>query len=370
MRVLLQARRDLHTVSGGDTVHIRQLLRHLGTLGVDARLSLELAPDLHGVDIVHLFNAVRVNEAFIQWSNAERNRVAAVCTPIYVPRTRIRRYEEQGWSGTTGLRHRLIPSFEVRQQVKSWVREKDLGGSGLLSRLRVSYREKQRRLLSGVARVLVDTELEARAIERDLQIEGGRFHRIPLSGEIRTMNELDTPKRRACRPSSVLCPARIEPLKNQLALIDALSETDLHACFCGPRNHRHEAYCRRFDQSVRASPRARYLGPIPWRDMPKLYDAAAVVALPSWLEATGLAALEGAERGRPVVVTRESYAMEYLGERAQYCDPGDVASIRASVLEALRMPATPAGLARTCSTWKAHADRTIAIYEEVLAERR
>src|SRR5205085_2575717 len=52
------------------------------------------------------------------------------------------------------------------------------------------------------------------------------------------------------------------------------------------------------------------------------YAAARVVALPSWFETPGLAALEGALAGRAVVVTPYGCAPEYFGDMAVYVRPG------------------------------------------------
>ena len=370
MRVLLQARHDLDEVFGGDTVHVRELLAQLRHRGVDASLSLDTNPDLGRVDIVHLFNAVRVTETFIQFTNAARQGVAAVCTPIYVPRHRIRRYEEHAWTGAAGLARLALPSFECRQQLKSWLREMAVEDrSELGARLAVRYREKQRRVLSGVSRVFVDTQLEAAAIHHDLGLRELPITCIPLSPELPVPSH---PAPAPCldkRPF-VLHAARVEPLKNQLALLDALKGTDLSVCFCGPANPRHGSYVSRFRDRVGRSTGAHYLGFVSRQQMAQLYDAARVVALPSWLEAAGLAALEGAARARPVVVTTESYAREYLGDRAEYCDPGDLSSIRRAVLAACDRTMEGWYGGRIGSpTWSAHAELTVQAYNAVLEGR-
>ena len=66
LRILLQNRPDVYQRPGGDTAQTEQTLAFLRREGHDARLSLELSPDLSAVDVVHLFNLTTPLETYIQ----------------------------------------------------------------------------------------------------------------------------------------------------------------------------------------------------------------------------------------------------------------------------------------------------------------
>ena len=77
--------------------------------------------------------------------------------------------------------------------------------------------------------------------------------------------------------------------------------------------------------------RVRYLG---WCGGPRLeafYDAVDVVVLPSIYEPFGLAALEAAARGVPVVCTRVDGLVEVLGEHAFYAEGSTYAAFHAAI---------------------------------------
>ena len=66
------------------------------------------------------------------------------------------------------------------------------------------------------------------------------------------------------------------------------------------------------------------------------YAAARVLALPSWFETPGLAALEAALAGCAVVVTPFGCTREYFGDRVEYARPDRPAEIGRAILRAWR----------------------------------
>jgi glycosyltransferase involved in cell wall biosynthesis len=85
------------------------------------------------------------------------------------------------------------------------------------------------------------------------------------------------------------------------------------------------------------------------------------------METTGLSSLEAAVAGCSLVVSPNGDTREYFGDHAEYCDPGDVRSIRAAVLRAYETLPSPelAHAIRTEYTWERAADATYAAYRRV-----
>ncbi|MEX2277388.1 MAG: glycosyltransferase [Cucumibacter sp.] len=75
------------------------------------------------------------------------------------------------------------------------------------------------------------------------------------------------------------------------------------------------------------------------RPLRSAYAAARLFVLPSLLETPGLAALEAAAQGAPLLVTEVGSTRDYFGAAATYVDPHSTASIRAGIEAALASPA-------------------------------
>ena len=113
------------------------------------------------------------------------------------------------------------------------------------------------------------------------------------------------------------------------------------------------------------------LGHMPHEQLASALAAARVVALPSWFETCGMAGLEGVLAGCRPMITNRGYTRDYFGDETAYCDPGDVASIRAAALAAADGP-DPAALRDrilAAFTWDAAADATLDAYRAVLDAR-
>ncbi len=125
--------------------------------------------------------------------------------------------------------------------------------------------------------------------------------------------------------SFILCVGNIEVRKNQLALVEAAARVDVPVVLIG--NVRDPAY---FDaMKAKFNGNFTYLGYLEHDDelLRSAYSACAVFALPSLLETPGLAALEGAASGAPLVITAEGCTEEYFGPDAYYVDPENVDDI-------------------------------------------
>jgi glycosyltransferase involved in cell wall biosynthesis len=167
----------------------------------------------------------------------------------------------------------------------------------------------------------------------------------------------------------VLCMGNIEVRKNQLRLIEALAETDLHLVLAGQeREADYAAECR-----ASASDSVHFVGKIEHGSLLQrsAYAAADVLCLPSTLETPGLAALEAAAAGARPALTREGCTREYFGDYAVYLDPENTESIRNAVLEARARPKDRdlPGFVRERSTWKRAAEQLTAVYREILSRR-
>jgi glycosyltransferase involved in cell wall biosynthesis len=118
------------------------------------------------------------------------------------------------------------------------------------------------------------------------------------------------------------------------------------------------------------------LGPVPPRDLGRLYDRAAVVAVPSRREGYGLVAREAMAHGRPVVASAVGGLPEAIedGVNGVLVPPRDVDSLRRALVELLgdaprraRRGAAARAFAVAHFSRDAEADELLAVYAEVAA---
>jgi glycosyltransferase involved in cell wall biosynthesis len=163
----------------------------------------------------------------------------------------------------------------------------------------------------------------------------------------------------------VLCAARVEKRKNQLALVAALRGTGIPLVIAGQANpEEYRELCRRYaDESV------IFLEMLSREELASACAAAKVHALVGWFETPGLSTLEAAAAGCNVVSTDRGLAREYLGEMAWYCDPRSIESIREAVAAAYHAPRSERlrEHVRERYTWRRAAERTLEGYRLALA---
>lgn len=120
--------------------------------------------------------------------------------------------------------------------------------------------------------------------------------------------------------------------------------------------------------------RVRWLGNVPYQDLPAFYAGAAVFCLPSFYEGFGLPPLEAMACGAPVVVSDRASLPEVVGEAGLYVDPVDPDSIADALHRVLTDNALAAslrqrGLERAEEfSWCKAAAATLSVYEKVLSQ--
>lgn len=185
-------------------------------------------------------------------------------------------------------------------------------------------------------------------------------------------------ERYALEPGFLLFVGTLEPRKNVPGLLRAyrilLDEkvTAEPLVLVGGKGWLYEEI---FDQveALELSKQVHFLHGVPDADLPGLYGAASVVAIPSFYEGFGLPALEAMSCGTPVVVADRASLPEVVGDAGILVDPedpDDIAKALTCVLteEPLRGRMQERGLERASSfSWKRVAQETLNVYRQVLS---
>jgi glycosyltransferase involved in cell wall biosynthesis len=215
------------------------------------------------------------------------------------------------------------------------------------------FRRVVPRAVRRAARVLTVSE----RTKRDLV----ELYDVPPERIVVTPNGVDpafSPGQQGAR-DYVLSVGAIQPRKNQLAALDAAVAVGMPLVVVGPEK----------DAALAAELRrrgARVEGYVDTARLVDLYRGAACLVQSSRYEGFGLPVVEAMASGTPVVAVADPALREVAGEAAVFADDGDLASgIRTALAERDRLVA--AGLERARAfTWRATAERTLAVYQEVL----
>ncbi|BDG07164.1 glycosyltransferase family 4 protein [Anaeromyxobacter paludicola] len=176
------------------------------------------------------------------------------------------------------------------------------------------------------------------------------------------------------RAPYLLSVATLEPRKNLPALLDAFrllrrQGRDLELVLVGRQG---------WAQSLPLgdlAPHVRLTGTLPDAELPALYAGAACLVLPSLYEGFGLPLVEAMAAGTPAVASAIPALREVGGDAALYADPRDPASFAgaiARVLDDRDAARARAALGRERArgfTWRACAEKTLAVYRSILRRR-
>lgn len=147
--------------------------------------------------------------------------------------------------------------------------------------------------------------------------------------------------------------------------------SDVELVIAGGRGWLYQEIFETVDR-LRMGDRVRFLGLVRDEDLPALYNAAEVLAMPSLYEGFGLPVLEALACGTPVVTSDVSSLPEVAGDAALLVSPHDVEGISQALQRALndqelRAVLRERGLIRAQQfTWQKAAETVLGIYQRLM----
>lgn len=351
------SRATLFTAPGGDTIQIESTAKYLRKLGVevDIKLADDFSIDYRDYDLLHLFNVIRPNDLLY---HIKKSNKPFVLSTIYVDYSE---YEQKIRGGVLGTLSKLINKYKV-EYLKTIARA-ITSGEKIVSPIYLILGQKRsmKYLLRNAAYLLPNSLSEMRRIETDLNTRN-RFEVIPNAIDV----EKFKPQQDNTKREGVICVARIEGLKNQLYLIKAINDLNIHLAIVGKSSPNHKKYYETC-KSV-AGINVTFIDHISQDELKHIYSNAKVHILPSWFETTGLSSLEAAYMGCNIVITKKGDTEEYFGKYATYCEPDDVESIRNAIETAYYLP-YPEELKEWIDknyVWNITAKKTLEVYKKVV----
>ncbi len=350
MKVLFQARNNIFSNPGGDTVVMVNLKNTLQKAGVEIEYS-HIPQSVQEYDLVHIIN-FDTNVAI----NAASQEKPYIVTPMYEDVNRF-----------------YMKSMICASLVEEFI---NYGSSGAL--------EKEITAIDSETNI-IPPDFNFIASNAEVLLASGEYERHCIRRDFPNVRIVETVKLGFDRPENsehispdlfisqygvrdfVLCVGRLETRKNQLMLLYALKDIDIPVVFVNSRTIQpeYEYLCRRF----RRKGKTIFTGRITQEMLFSAYKAARVHALPSWYELPGLVTLEAAWFGCNIAASVQGTIKDYLGEDAFYCEPDDPVSIRKAVTGAFEK--SPDLFLRNKlegNTWEKEAETLLGIYEKVICD--
>jgi glycosyltransferase involved in cell wall biosynthesis len=177
----------------------------------------------------------------------------------------------------------------------------------------------------------------------------------------------------------VLSVGTLEPRKNYTRLLEALQglrryHPDLNWVIVGKKGWLYEPFLARLE-ALQAQSWVQFTGFVADEDLPAVYSAATLTAMPSFYEGFGLPVLEALACACPVVTSNRASLPELGGLAALYVDPEDTEALQSQILrlwtdKTERETRQALGLQQAARfSWEATARATLSVYEGVLGKR-
>lgn len=325
MRVLFSTYPWAFETPGGGEIQLQKYAEHLPAHGVDVHLHDPWRANLADISVVHFFSCIGGSVHFCDYVRQRRVPLVISSSLWITPQT-----------------IHLYPVDEIRTQLS----------------------------LADV--IVTNSNTESDLLANVLGLPRQRFMTVMNGFEARFAQAADPRLFRAAFGIDgpfVLNVGNIEPRKGQLGLVRALAGHALPLVLVG--HQRDEAYGAQV--LAEGGRLLRYLGPLDNADplLASAFEACSVFALPSTLETPGLAALEAAAVGAPVVVTSEGSTRDYFGSHVQYVDHRDPNDIRRGIDHALAEGRNPALKSHVTSRfeWSVVTEGLLEVYKAAMERK-
>jgi glycosyltransferase involved in cell wall biosynthesis len=318
-RVLFLLRSDTDRLVGGTAEQLRQYARAVTERGGEALLHTEPTRPPGRFDLAHVFNVDWPLEAARHMDIALACADRVVLSPVHHDRRWEGVYHAQGRAGA----HRQVASSVG---LDGFMRLRGAAQAAAVPRLWAEaggqlvrgVTRRQRQILERADAWFVASPGETDAICADFEVAPRPVHVIRNGGEW-----VDDGSGLPPLPDEfVLCVARVEARKNQLALARALVDLRVPGIFVGAPNPRHRAFVARFAAYVDEHPMLTWLPTLGRRETLAMFGRARLHALASWYELAALVDSEAAVAGCSIVTTSRSHSRDVIGDAAVYWDPG------------------------------------------------
>ncbi|WP_141192809.1 glycosyltransferase family 4 protein, partial [Vibrio sp. V20_P4S3T152] len=331
-KVLFVTRPTVFSGPGGDTIQLLKTKKYLELLGVNVDIADTTSPSLDGYDLIHFFNLRNPQDIFSTVISAKEKRIPTVLSTIWGS------YNECDRKTRKGLQKWIsnnVPEYflEYLKTSARIILNRNFH-KGMVRYLTKGHYKSQREIASSVNILLPNspTELERVVSDMNLDTYKGLWVANAVDINVFNMNQNFTGKYDHLE-GCLLSAARVEIRKCQLDLIKAVKGLPYKLVIVGKPSPNSRAY---YDECLsEAGGNVIFINHVEQEELAELYKVAKAHALISWMETPGLSSLEAAMMECNLLVTNRGDTEFYFGNYADYCEPGDIESIRSGVISAM-----------------------------------
>lgn len=367
MKVLFVTRPTVFSGPGGDTVQLLKTKAKLEDLGVFIDISETIDPDMSKYDLIHFFNLRNPQDLLVGVRKAKRLGIPTALSTIWGS------YNECDKKSRSGIQKWMANNVSeyTLEYFKTAARIIVNGNFhyNMFSYLFTGHYRAQREIAESVDVLLPNSPTEMQRVVDDMRLPNPLGVWVANAVDTETFNsQRDFSGKYSHLKDCILCAARIEIRKCQLDLIKAMKGLPYTLVLVGKPSPNSKKYFEACQNE--AGDNVVFIDHVTQDELAELYFYAKAHALISWMETPGLSSLEAAVMGCNILVTDRGDTRFYFDDYAEYCEPGDVESIREGVVSVMSKTNTPDLKNKILSnfTWQHTAKQTLEGYQLVTKE--
>jgi len=368
MRVVFCNRHDVFERPGGDMVQMLKTKEYLEKLFF-LEIDILLVPDptiISQADLVHIFNLQSIDEtlAFARIAHSV-GKPTAVST-IFWDLSHMFYVHSMAKLGLFSPELWWLNGKRVFDGLANIIAR--YSKTKTLSYYSPQWRSKYREVISYTNVLLPNSEEEAVLLSKYV----GQNLKQVVVVENALDEKIFSSSNLIRRKKSVLCVGRIEPVKNQLGLLNAIKDmTDVNVTIVGRPTH--GRYVNAIHKHIKSRQNIQLIPQnCSQEELASFYSSSMVHILPSFRESTGLVSLEALAMGCNIVVAEsafcpvKSYFESWLDTKVFLCNPYSPKSIRLALEKALSVE-TFQQPSMSSFTWNKVAEQTMSAYKQIIS---
>ncbi|EGR0190253.1 glycosyltransferase family 4 protein [Vibrio cholerae] len=365
MRVLFVTRPTVFSGPGGDTVQLLKTKTYLERLGVEIDIATSSEPIVDGYDIIHFFNLRNPQDILSTVRLAKLKGIPSVLSTIWGSYNECDRKTRKGFQGW--IANNVSEYFlEYLKTAARIVFNKNFH-KGMLSYLIKGHYNSQREIAHSVNVLLPNSPTELERVVSDMKLKNYKGLWVANAVDVGVFNmDKDSTGKYKHLDGCLLSAARVEIRKCQLDLIKAVKGLPYTLVIVGKPSPNSQDY---YDECLKeAGDNVIFINHVEQDELAELYKVAKAHALISWMETPGLSSLEAAMMECNLLVTNRGDTEFYFEDYAEYCEPGDIESIRKGVIAVMEKEFDSGLKEKIISnfTWQHTAQQTLEGYRLAL----
>lgn len=368
MKIAYCIRNNWKTAHGGDVV---QMLNTKSEIERSYNVEIRIVDNVSELgsfnpDIVHVFNMQTIEESRIYLNEAKKIGAKTVLSTIYWDMNHARFIVNMAKLGffCQGENYKLIFKFYT-------LLERILANIfGKPKSLTQNFKDEVRHFLDGFDWYLPNSEEEMQIINSLFQTYYKNYTVIPNSVDF-TKFPLKVNNER----KGFICAARLEPIKNQLQIVDICKESNYDLTLVGGVTSDNMKFLSSIKKiALHDSEKIRLITQnITQSELGRLFNVHKVHVLASFRESPGLSSLEALSSGMNIVVSEnafcptETYFNNVINKHVFLCDPYSKKSINKAMNNAMNSEVPIDNLIQKFN-WFNTGKKTFEVYKKIMCQ--